>query len=121
MPANRTILSTRSQALETLLMGDFEESKIDEVRMRYPSAVIRALVHFCSTDELEDIKGLGGEDVSNIHRARLAAELCTAADFYQLKGLQDKAISKTEKWLRPVVTNEGIGSPILTQRRGQCM
>ena len=48
----------------------------------------------------------------NIHRAHLAAELCIAADFYQLKGLQDKAISKTKKWLRAVATNEGMSVDI---------
>ena len=84
VPAIRAILSTRSDVLKRLLVGRFKEASEEEVRMDYPSAVLKALVHFCCTDEAPELLDLGdGDDPAE--SVRLSAILLGACSAGQTR------------------------------------
>ena len=96
--AIRSILSARSDVLERLLVGSFQEASTTEVQMAYPAAVIRAMVRSCCTDAMPDMDELGQEDY--FEAARNAVKLCAAADYYELDVLREKTIGSLRQWLR---------------------
>ena len=79
VPAIRLYLSARSDVLKQLLVGKFREANEEEVQMDYPSPVLKALVHYCCTD---DVPALDTLDSDLLERMNLAAKLCAAADYY---------------------------------------
>ena len=87
VPAVRIYLSARSEMLQSLLVGQFREASEEEVRMDYPAAVLKAIVHFCCTDEVPDICTLDADIVESI---RLAIKLVDAADYCGLDLLKKK-------------------------------
>ena len=102
--AIRAFLGARSDVLKSLLFGDFIESQRPRVKMNYPSAVIRGLIHFCVSDnapKIDELRSLGEEtDVSDEDLARLAVQLCVAAEYYQIQGLLVKGQDTLREWLR---------------------
>ena len=88
VPAVRIYLSARSEMLQNLLVGQFREASEEEVRMDYPAAVLKAIVHFCCTDEAPDLSKLDADIVESM---RLAIKLLDAADYYDLDSLRKKA------------------------------
>ena len=81
VPAIRVYLSARSEMLKNLLVGHFREATEEEVRMDYPAAVLKAIVHFCCTDDVPDLSAL---DADILESTRLAIKLYDAADYYGL-------------------------------------
>ena len=88
VPAIRIYLSARSEMLQSLLVGQFREASEEEVRMDYPAAVLKAIVHFCCTDEVPDLCTLDADIVESM---RLAIKLVDAADYCGLVLLKKKA------------------------------
>ena len=88
VPAIRIYLSARSEMLQQMLVGRFKEASEEEVRMDYPAAVLKAIVHFCCTDKAPDVCALDADIVESI---RLAVQLVAAADYYGLVSLNKKA------------------------------
>jgi hypothetical protein len=89
VPAVRAYLSARSDVLKRLLVGRFREANDEEVHMDYPSAVLKAMVHFCCTDNVPDLHMLHAED--DVESARSLVKLLIAADYYDLGSLKRKA------------------------------
>ena len=108
VPAIRLYLSARSDVLKQLLVGQFREANEEEVHMDYPSPVLKALVHYCCTDEVPELDTLGPELYERIDSA---AKLCAAADYYGLDSLKEKAFEAIMDSIR--VTKE--------DERGACI
>ena len=90
VPAVRAYLSARSDVLKRLLVGRFREANDEEVHMDYPSAVLKAMVHFCCTDKVPDLHMLHAEDA--VESSRSLAKLLIAADYYDLGSLKRKTV-----------------------------
>ena len=97
VPAIRLYLSARSDVLKQLLVGKFREANEEEVQMDYPSPVLKALVHYCCTDEVPELDTL---DSDLLERMNLAAKLCAAADYYGLDSLKEKTFEEIKKTIR---------------------
>ena len=97
VPAVRAYLSARSDVLKRLLVGRFKEASEEEVRMDYPSAVIKAMVHFCCTDEVPKLPELAGDDDS-AESLRLSAKLLNAADYYGLDSMKEKTLQRIQEF-----------------------
>ena len=114
VPAIRAILSTRSDVLKRLLVGRFKEASEEEVRMDYPSAVLKALVHFCCTDEAPELLNLGdGDDPAE--SVRLSAILLGAADYYDLDALKEKTFSSIARLVKTDKSFQGLHTCVLLQ------
>ena len=102
--AIRAFLGARSDVLKSMLFGDFVEGQRPVVKMNYPSAVIRGLINFCVSDKapkVDELRSLADEsDVSDEDLARLAVQLCVAAEYYQIQGLLVRGQDTLRDWLR---------------------
>ncbi len=94
VPAVRVFLSARSEILKHLFNGQFREATEEEVRMDYPAAVLKAIVHFCCTDDISDLRAL---DADILESTRLAIKLFDAADYYGLDLLKTKVLVAVHK------------------------
>ena len=108
VPAIRVYLSARSDVLKHLLVGQFKEASEEEVRMDYPAAVLKAVVHFCCTDDVPDLSALDADIVESM---RLAIKLVDAADYYDLGELKKKAKQDVGK----LINTENV------KMRGSCL
>ena len=114
VPAVRAYLSARSDVLKHLLVGRFKEASEEEVRMDYPSAVIRALVHFCCTDKVPKLLELGSDD-DPAESLRLSAKLVTAADYYGLDSLKEKTNQRIKEFTKANKSLKGLNTCVLLQ------
>ena len=114
VPAIRAILSTRSDVLKRLLVGQFKEASEEEVRMDYPSAVIKALVHFCCTDKVPKFKKSESDD-DPAESLRLTAKLVSAADYYGLDSLKDKTVQSINEIIKADKSLKGLHICVLLQ------
>jgi hypothetical protein len=106
VPANRTILSIRSKVFRKMLCGGPFSSEINqrEIQLDFPAHVLRSLVHFCFTDEVQvntmhddddDEHTEEEEDDDEEHneeekKVYTMVELFNAADFFAIRELQLK-------------------------------
>ena len=103
VPAIRVYLSARSEVFQHLLVGQFKEASEEEVHMDYPSPVLKALVHYCCTD---DVAALDALDSDLLERMNLAAKLCAAADYYGLDPLKEKTFEEIKKTIQETKEDE---------------
>ena len=104
VPAIRSILAMRSPVLDRMLLGSFQEAQSDEVRLDFPSDVLRSVVEWCMSDtvdsfvEFQDmVKGgeEGGgappekENEEIIATLQTLVETAACAHYLELKSLQD--------------------------------
>jgi len=82
--------------------------------MDYPSAVLKALLNFCCTDEVSNLMMLEKSD--EVESMRLAVKLCAAADYYGLETLKETAYDATKEQLH-VLASEGCNN----RMRGACI
>ena len=82
--------------------------------MDYPSAVIKALVHFCCTDEVPKLPELGGDD-DPAESLRLSAKLVSSADYYGLDSLKDKTNQRIKEFTRANKSLKGLNTCVLLQ------
>lgn len=96
--ANRFILSLRSKVFREMFSDAQSDDDDDDLvmPMDYKGSVIRAMVHFCYTDEvlLKEItmNGHGGDQARQVLMEEIASlvDLLHAADFFGMKELQSK-------------------------------
>jgi len=86
VPAFRTILACRSAVFRKMLLGDFEESKSNVVKLSYDGDALRALVEFCVTDDVLHFEGRVDE-----FAARGIVQLIACGHFLNMPLLQEKA------------------------------
>mmetsp|Transcript_45813 Transcript_45813/g.96140 ORF Transcript_45813/g.96140 Transcript_45813/m.96140 type:complete len:391 (-) Transcript_45813:147-1319(-) len=121
IPAFRNILACQSSVLRTMLYGDFEESKSDEVKLGYDGDALRALVEFCITDDVLLFNGRMDENA-----ARDIVQLIACAHFLNMPHLQDKArnlvnaLLKAHKSLACIIYDEAsiCGEPTESVKEG---
>mmetsp|Transcript_8721 Transcript_8721/g.17808 ORF Transcript_8721/g.17808 Transcript_8721/m.17808 type:complete len:446 (-) Transcript_8721:318-1655(-) len=102
--AIRSILAARSRVLERMLVGPFREANQEDVAMDFPAAVLKALVHFCCTDDFDpDMTRLGNNPLEQV---RNGVKLCEAAHYYQLEKLGKKAGGVLVHWGRTLLQKE---------------
>jgi len=107
IPAFRNILACQSSVLRTMLYGDFEESKSDEVKLGYDGDALRALVEFCITDDVHHFDSRVDEIA-----ARGVVQLVACAHFLNMPFLQEKAqalvnhLLKSHKFLACIIYDE---------------
>lgn len=84
IPANRFVLSARSDVLKKMLYGNFREASISTIPFDYEGVVLEAIVEFCYRNEIPKFR-------LYIHRnaqsARRLVQLFKAADYLHLSGL----------------------------------
>jgi hypothetical protein len=92
IPAFRFLLSARSKVFQKMLCGNFKESDTSNIPLDYSSATIQRIVHYCCTDEvMEPLEGCSEEKV------RAMVCLRCAANYFELKDLEDKIITIISK------------------------
>ena len=115
VPAIRAILSTRSDVLKHLLVGRFKEASEHEVHMDYPSPVLKALVHYCCTDDAPNLAAkLEGNESELADSARISSILLVAADYYGLDSLKERTFLDIAGVIKGVVA-QGLHACILLQ------
>lgn len=93
VPAFRTVLAARSDVLRRMLLGDFAESRSDEVAMDYPGEVLRAVVEHCVTDDFAQFDDGDADEAA----ARGIVQLVACAHFLNLPVLEEKARARALK------------------------
>lgn len=53
VPATKAILAIRSPVFRRMFFGNFQERTSDRVSLNYPAVVLKVLVKYCYTDELD--------------------------------------------------------------------
>ena len=90
--ANKTILGMRSPVFKRMFWGNFSERDCPRVDMNYPSVVLRVIVTYCYTDEL-DLDALYKDDdngdaaLLKDEEAIAMIQLRDAANYLELKDL----------------------------------
>lgn len=84
VPANRFVLSARSNVLKRMFYGNFLESTSRRIPFEYDGVILEAIVEFCCRNEVPKFR-------LYIHRnsqsARRLVQLFKAADYLELTGL----------------------------------
>ena len=86
VPATKAILGIRSPVFRRMFFGGFQETDKDRVSLNYPSLVLKVLIKYCYSDELDldmiysDNAGFGLTD----EEAILMVQLRDAANYFEL-------------------------------------
>jgi BTB/POZ domain len=65
LPGCKALLAARSEVMERLFFGTFLESSESVVKLGYPGSVLKALVRYCYTDDV-DLKNLDGSNTNKV-------------------------------------------------------
>jgi len=118
VPAIKAILALRSPVWKRMFFGNFQERECKTVEFNYPSLVLKVLVKYCFTDELdldlffhEDNNNEDEEDDNGVlsdEEAVLMIQLRDAANYFELSEL------------RVIISNE-IGESIRDDDEMKCV
>jgi hypothetical protein len=84
IPANRFVLSARSNVLKRMLYGSFRESTSRCIPFEYDGVILEAIVEFCCRNEIPKFRLYIHR---NAHSARRLVQLFKAADYLELTQL----------------------------------
>jgi hypothetical protein len=111
LPGCKGLLAARSEVFERMLLGQFSESTEAVVKVGYPGDVLKQVVRYCYTDELDlssvtsatnDQSDAGNSDGATskkefIHQLLLLAD---AANYFELSQLRQSVIQKANELLK---------------------
>eukprot|EP00567_Pseudictyota_dubia_P011243 CAMPEP_0197438194 /NCGR_PEP_ID=MMETSP1175-20131217/5260_1 /TAXON_ID=1003142 /ORGANISM="Triceratium dubium, Strain CCMP147" /LENGTH=413 /DNA_ID=CAMNT_0042967875 /DNA_START=70 /DNA_END=1307 /DNA_ORIENTATION=+ len=89
VPAIRAMLAARSDVFRKMLYGDFREAKNPVVLLEaYSGAVLRCVVEFCYSDEIDVM----AEDVDSDEVTRMLVGVAAASHYLELRSLEAKIL-----------------------------
>lgn len=93
LPGCRALLAARSEVFERMLLGQFSESTETVVKVGYPGNVLKKVVRYCYTDDvdLNDTDDRGTKEF--IHQLLLLAD---AANYFELSQLRHRIIERAK-------------------------
>eukprot|EP00980_Cylindrotheca_fusiformis_P015961 scaffold4683_cov112-Cylindrotheca_fusiformis.AAC.2 len=83
IPCSKFVLATRSMIFKKMFFGDFKERNSDLVSLNYCSTVLKVLVKYCYSDELDLDFILDAESLTD-NEAMLLVELRDAAKYFEI-------------------------------------
>ncbi|CAB9516557.1 expressed unknown protein [Seminavis robusta] len=105
VPANRFLLSARSDVFKGMLLGKFQEASSPAIELGFPGSVLKAVVEFVLTSSAQilnckkrKVSGAEGIDVS-IQQIESLVSLAEAASYFNLAGLGDLVLTSFETML----------------------
>ena len=107
IPASRFVLGARSTVLQKMLFSEGQIGGSPELKLDYSSKVVRTLVHYCRTNELNQ-DWQSKDEVG----ARELVNLCNCACCFQLEGLTElvcdlaSSLTKTHPHLACAIYDE---------------
>ena len=100
IPPTKFLLAIQSPVFERMFFGDFGERHQDKVRLDYPSAVLKVLVHYCYSNEivLPDLIYTKDDPTQfSDEEAVLMVQLRAAANYFELIDLYKKTSEELGK------------------------
>mmetsp|Transcript_8918 Transcript_8918/g.14858 ORF Transcript_8918/g.14858 Transcript_8918/m.14858 type:complete len:424 (-) Transcript_8918:22-1293(-) len=98
LPGCKGLLAARSEVFERMLLGQFSESNEAVVKVGYPGDVLKQVVRYCYTDELDLSSNNDNDDKKEfIHQLLLLAD---AANYFELSLLRHNVIEKAKELLK---------------------
>lgn len=93
VPAARLMLAARSDVFKKMFFGNFAETRSEDVGLNYSGVTLRAMVHFCFTDELKIVHDGGSNHFNEEERARELVRLVSVAHYLDIHGLHTAAVN----------------------------
>lgn len=97
LPGCRGLLAARSPVLERMLWGHFTESNDSLVKIGYPGEILKKIVRYCYTNQIDLFEG-DRKTVQKEHIRELLT-LADAANYLGLSELRKKTIEKVKELL----------------------
>ncbi|CAB9519927.1 expressed unknown protein [Seminavis robusta] len=110
VPANRFLLSARSEVFKGMLLGKFQEASLPVVELSFTGSVLQAVVEFVLTDDAQILnskkrKTTDGEEEEehvSIQQIESLVSLAEAASYFNIAGLgelvMDYCTTVRKKW-----------------------
>jgi hypothetical protein len=92
--ASRNILAGRSKVFRAMLIGKYSEAGQSEVKVGFEGRILKSIVDYCYTDEIEQFDILAEEPLS---LTRAIIQLYLAADYFGLTQLKVKAAKQARR------------------------
>ena len=113
LPGCRGLLAARSEVFERMLLGQFSESSETVVKVGYPGSVLKKIVKYCYTDDVDLNDGGDNGTKDFIHQLLLLAD---AANYFELSTLRNRIIEKAKALL-----NEHPGASFCYLEEAKCV
>jgi hypothetical protein len=97
LPGCKGLLAARSEVFERMLLGQFAESSEAVVKVGYPGDVLKKIVRYCYTDDVDLTESDDSGKKEFIHQLLLLAD---AANYFELSQLRHRTIERAKELLK---------------------